>query len=80
MYNVGAFVEDGGLMSYAPDIESQLQRAAEYVDKILRGAAPGELPVEQPTKYQLTLNLKAAKSIGLEFPELMLLRADRVVH
>jgi len=50
------------------------------VDKILRGAAPGELPVEQPTKYQLTLNLKAAKSIGLRFPELMLLRADRVVH
>jgi len=57
-----------------------VQRAAEYVDKILRGAAPGELPVEQPTKYQLTLNLKAAKSIGLRFPELMLLRADRVVH
>jgi putative ABC transport system substrate-binding protein len=80
MYNVGAFVEDGGLMSYAPDWESQVQRAAEYVDKILRGAAPGELPVEQPTKYQLTLNLKAAKSIGLRFPELMLLRADRVVH
>ncbi len=80
MYNVVAFVEDGGLMSYAPDIESQLQRAAEYVDKILRGAAPGDLPVEQPTKYQLTLNLKAAKSIGLGFPELMLLRADRVVH
>jgi putative tryptophan/tyrosine transport system substrate-binding protein len=80
MYNVGAFVEDGGLMSYAPDWESQVQRAAEYVDKILRGAAPGELPVEQPTKYQLTLNLKAAKSIGLGFPESMLLRADRVVR
>lgn len=80
MYNVGAFVEDGGLMSYAPDSESQAQRAAEYVDKILRGTAPGELPVEQPTKYQLTLNLKAAKSIGLTFPEVMLLRADRLVH
>lgn len=80
MYNVGDFVEDGGLMSYAPDVESQVQRAAEYVDKILRGAAPGELPVEQPTKYQLTLNLKVAKSIGLGFPESMLLRADRVLH
>ncbi len=80
MYNVDAFVEDGGLMSYAPDSESQMRRAAEYVEKILRGTAPGELPVEQPTKYQLTLNLKAAKSIGLGFPESMLLRADRVVH
>jgi putative tryptophan/tyrosine transport system substrate-binding protein len=80
MYNVGAFAEDGGLMSYAPDVESQVQRAAEYVDKILRGAAPGELPVEQPTKYLLTLNLKAARSIGLGFPETMLLRADRVLQ
>jgi len=80
MYNVGVFVEDGGLMSYAPDLESQLQRAAEYVDRILRGTAPGDLPVEQPTKYELVLNLKAAKSIGVTFPESMLLRADRLIH
>ena len=80
IYNVGDFAEDGGLMSYAPDVESQVQRVAEYVDKILRGAAPGQLPVEQPTKYQLTLNLKAARSIGLAFPEAMLLRADRVLQ
>jgi len=74
------YVEAGGLMSYGVDVKSDFGRLAEYVAKILNGAAPAELPVEQPTKFELILNLKAAKAIGIELPTSLLLRADEVIE
>jgi putative tryptophan/tyrosine transport system substrate-binding protein len=74
------FVEDGGLMSYATSLTDLSRRAATYVDKILKGAKPAELPVEQPTKFELLINLKAAKQIGLTIPQRVLLKADRVIQ
>ena len=79
MYNNARFVEDGGLMSYASDQREEFRRAAVYVDKILKGARPTELPVEQPTKFELVINLKSAKQIGLTIPPNVLARADRVI-
>jgi ABC-type uncharacterized transport system substrate-binding protein len=73
------FVDAGGLMSYAPNYTDQFSRAAIYVDKILKGAKPAELPVEQPTKFEFIINLKAAKQIGLTIPPNVLARADRVI-
>jgi putative ABC transport system substrate-binding protein len=67
-------------MSYGPNYPALFRRAAEYVDKILRGAIPGEIPVEQPTKFNLVINLTTAKAIGLAMPESVLLRADEVIE
>lgn len=72
-------VESGGLMAYGRDFRDNARRAANYVDRILRGAKPGDLPIEQPGKIELHLNLKAARAIGLELPRTLLLQADRVI-
>jgi putative ABC transport system substrate-binding protein len=80
IYPQSEYVEDGGLMSYAPNYPDLFRRAATYVDKILKGAKPADLPVEQPRKFELLINLKAAKQIGLSIPPNVLTRADRVIR
>ena len=80
MYEFGYYVQDGGLMSYGPNFDEMWGRAAIYIDRILKGAKPGELPVEQPTRYYLIVNLKTAKTLDLTIPQPLLLRADEVIQ
>src|SRR5262249_54193104 len=80
IYSAPQYVEDGGLMSYGVNVTDLDRRAATYVDKILKGAKPAELPVEQPTKFEFIINLKAAKQIGLTIPPNVLARANKVIR
>lgn len=79
VYAMREFVDEGGLMAYGPDVTAMFRRAAEYVDKILKGESPGELPIEQPTRYLFVLNMKTAAALGLTIPASLKLRADVVI-
>jgi putative ABC transport system substrate-binding protein len=80
MHGLREEVEAGGLMSYGPDLVANYRRSAAFVDKILKGAKPADLPVEQPTKYDLVINLKTARALGLTIPKSLVLRADQIIE
>jgi putative ABC transport system substrate-binding protein len=80
MYENSSYADDGGLIAYGPSQADTLERALHHVDRILQGAKPAELPIEQPTKFELIVNLKTAKALGLTIPPNVLARADRVIR
>ena len=80
IYPRPVFAESGGLIAYGADLTEQFRQAAGYIDRILKGANPGDLPVQQPTKFELVINLKTAKALGLDVPMSLLMRVDKVIE
>ena len=80
IFSISLFVDAGGMMSYGPNMEEGYHTAARYVDRVLKGAKPSDLPVELPTKFELVVNLKTAKGLGITFPPSIMVRADDVIE
>ena len=80
MYSLQEYMDDGGLMMYGPNVADMYRRAATFVDKILKGARPGDLPIEQPTRFSFIINMKTAKALSLKIPPSVLGRADQIIE